>query len=176
MEVLRPQDILKVCVFGPTLSPIYPMKECEIEKSKYLQGKNLSIRLSEYPQIKALSGLNFEWKIQLLFVVFGVFGGANMGPKRKDQEVRGQVNTPFSEVPPRGLTSGERISVVALGKLALFQPLFWLWARFWGATSPRWKKINWIFGCRILSCIFWKKNFSKNLQPQKSSPDLENFR
>ena len=51
------------------------MKESEIEKSKYFQGKNLSIGLSKYPKIKALSGLNFELKIQLLFVVFGVFSG-----------------------------------------------------------------------------------------------------
>ena len=60
LSVLRPQDVLKVCTFGPTLGPIYPMKESEIEKSKYFQGKNLAIGLSKYPKIKALSGLNFQ--------------------------------------------------------------------------------------------------------------------
>ena len=44
-----------------------------------------------------------------------------MGPKVKNQEVRGQVNTTFSEAPPSDLTSGETISVIAIGKLALFQ-------------------------------------------------------
>ena len=47
------------------------MKESEIEKSKYFYGKNLSIGLSKYPRIRALSGPNFELKIQLLFAVFG---------------------------------------------------------------------------------------------------------
>ena len=86
-EFFRPQDVLKVLVFGPTLGPIYPLKECEFEKSKYFQGKNLSIGLHEYPKIKALSALNFELKIQLLFAVFGVFLGRN-GPK--SQRSRGQ--------------------------------------------------------------------------------------
>ena len=63
------------------------MKESEIEKSKYFQGKNLSIGLSKYPKIKALSGLNFELKIQLLFALIGVFLGKN-GPKT--QRSRGQ--------------------------------------------------------------------------------------
>ena len=75
LKFLQLQDALKVCTFGPTLGPIYPIKESEIERSKYFTGKNLSIRLSKYPKIKALSGLNFELKIQLLFAVFGVFSG-----------------------------------------------------------------------------------------------------
>ena len=86
-----------------------------------MQDKNLSIWLSEYAKIKALSGLNFELKIQLLFAVFGVFLGVKMGPKPKDGEVRGQVCTTFLEAPPSGLTHAERISVVAAGKLELFQ-------------------------------------------------------
>ena len=39
----------------------------------------------------------------------------------KDQEVRGQVSTTFSEVPYSGLTVSENIFVVARLKLALFQ-------------------------------------------------------
>ena len=38
----RTQSLL----FGPTLTPIYPLKMAQIEKSKYFQGKHLSIGLS----------------------------------------------------------------------------------------------------------------------------------
>ena len=51
-----------MCTFGPTLGPIYPRKETENEKSNYFRGKSLSIGLSKYPKIKALSGPNFELK------------------------------------------------------------------------------------------------------------------
>ena len=57
---LRPQDVLKVCSFWCNLGPIYPMKESEINKSKYSPRKNLSIGLSKYSKIRALSGPNFE--------------------------------------------------------------------------------------------------------------------
>ena len=80
---LQPQDVLKVCTFGPTLGPIYPMKESEIEKSKYFQGKNLFIGLSKYPKINTLSALNFQRKIQLLFALFGVFWGQKRAQKSK---------------------------------------------------------------------------------------------
>ena len=63
------------------------MKESEIEKSKYFQGKNLAIGLSKYPKINALSALNFQGKIQLLFAPFGVFSGKK-GPKT--QRSKGQ--------------------------------------------------------------------------------------
>ena len=69
--------------FGPNL----PHEGVEFEKSKYFQGKNLSIGLHEYPKIRALSALNFELKIQLLFAVLGVFWGKK-GPK--SQRSRGQ--------------------------------------------------------------------------------------
>ena len=55
------------------------------------------------------------------FLRYFVFFGAKMGPKPKDQEVRGQISTTFSEASPRSLTSGEEILVVTLGKLTLFQ-------------------------------------------------------
>ena len=102
------------------MGPIYPLKDCEIEKSNYFHRKNLSIGLHEYPKIKALSAVNFELKMQLLFVVFGVFLG-KMGPKVKDQEVRGQVSTTFSEAHQCDLSYGKRILVVAYGNLTLFQ-------------------------------------------------------
>ena len=42
-------------------------------------------------------------------------------PVNKDQEVRGQISTTFSETPNSGLTDDENIFVVARLKLALFQ-------------------------------------------------------
>ena len=56
--------------FCPTLGPIYPIKEAEIEKTKHSTGQNLSIGLSEYCKIKALSCPNFSGKIRLLFALF----------------------------------------------------------------------------------------------------------
>ena len=47
-------------VFGPTLGPIYPLKESEIEKNKYFQDENSDIGLSEYANRNALAGLNFK--------------------------------------------------------------------------------------------------------------------
>ena len=55
------------------------------------------------------------------FLWYFAFFGAKMGPKPKDQEVRGQISFTFSDASVRGVTFGERISVVVLGKLALFQ-------------------------------------------------------
>ena len=101
--------------------------------------------------------------------------GAKMGPKRKDQEVRGQVNTPFSEAPPRGLTSGERISVVALGKLALFQPLFWLWARFWVPRPQDGKKPIEYSDEEFCPASFEKKFFLKISNHKKARPTLKIF-
>ena len=48
----------------PTLGPIYPLKESEIEKSNPFCGENISIGLSENPKIEALSGFDFELKMQ----------------------------------------------------------------------------------------------------------------
>ena len=59
--------------FGPTLGLVYPLKESEIEQVKRISRKNLSTGLSKYSKIEALSRLNFELEIQLLFALFGVF-------------------------------------------------------------------------------------------------------
>ena len=106
------------------------MKESEIEESQYIPKKNLSIGLTKYPKIKALSGLNFQWKIQLLFALFGVFSGKK-DPKLKDQEVRDQVSTTFSEAPQWDLTFGARISLVAHCSLLLTgTPFSYFWQLF----------------------------------------------
>ena len=59
--------------FCPTLGPIYPMKEVEIKKNRYLYGDNLAIGLSKNWKIQAVSPLPFKWKIGLLFVLFWLF-------------------------------------------------------------------------------------------------------
>ena len=126
------------CVFSPTLGRIYPLKESEIEKSRSICWKKLSIWLSIYPKTKALSRINFRWKIQLLFAVFGVFR-VKMDPKRKDQEARGQVSTSFPEALNWGLTFSKKVRLQLISNWMYFSfsvvflsldPLFRLWARF----------------------------------------------
>ena len=65
--------------FGPTLGPIYPMKEAEIEKNKKIKTLNSGIWLSKNRKIKAVPLLPFKWKIGLLFVLFGAFLGKKRG-------------------------------------------------------------------------------------------------
>ena len=104
--------------FWSNFGPIYPPQNW---KTKYYQGKRLSIRLAKYPKIKAVSSLNFELKIWLLFVLFGGFFWEKMGAKVKDQEVRGQVSSIFLEAPNWGLTASERTFVIADCNLVLIQ-------------------------------------------------------
>ena len=53
-------------------------------------------------------------------------------PVNKNQEVRGQVRTTFSEAPNSGLTIGQRIFVVPWLKLVLFK----FWSRFISFLPP----------------------------------------
>ena len=114
-----------------------------------------------------------------------VFFWAKMGPKLKDQEVRDQVSTTFSEAPQWDLTSGERISFVAHCILALFQLYclflhvrthFFDFGPVSGCHAPVREKnqLNILKVYFILNIL--KNMFLKNLQEQKSSPDPENFR
>ena len=66
--------------FWSNFGPIYPPQNW---KTKYYQGKHLSIRLAKYPKIKSVSSLNFELKIWLLFVLFGGFFGKKWVQKSK---------------------------------------------------------------------------------------------
>ena len=108
-----------------------------------------------------------------------------MGPKLKDQEVRDQVSTTFSEAPQSDLTSGERISFVAHCILALFQLYclflhvrthFFDFGPVSGCHAPVREKnqLNILKVYFILNIL--KNMFLKNLQEQKSSPDPEKFR
>ena len=61
----------------------------------YVSGKN---NMTKYPKIQALSRFNFELKYNY-FLRYMRFSSLKMGPKLKDQEVRGEVSTTFSEAP-----------------------------------------------------------------------------
>ena len=65
--------------FGPTLGPIYPMKEAEIEKNKNIYRLNSGIGLSKNGKSKTVALLSFKWKIGLLFALFRAFLGKKRG-------------------------------------------------------------------------------------------------
>ena len=71
------KDGPKVCTFGQTLNPCYPLKMAEIEKDKYLLDKTLTTGLSKYVKIKTVFFLLFTGKIQLLLAQF--FGRKQSG-------------------------------------------------------------------------------------------------
>ena len=91
IKFLQSQKILKFCVFVLTFDPIpphLPVKESKMKKTKNDVRKNLCIRLSKYqkscyPKIRALSRLNFQLNIPLLFVVLEVFFGKKWTKKSK---------------------------------------------------------------------------------------------
>ena len=181
VKFLRPQDVLKDCFFGPTFAPIYPMKKSKIEKVyKYFPGKYLSIGLSKYPKIWALSGLNFELKIQLLFAVFIFFWQIwTRKSKIKRSEVRlAQLfESPWmwcnfwSKNLGRSWWQSRVITALVSFFLCLFQePLFWLWAHFWcHALNVEKEQFN-VVKQNFMTDIL-KKKFFKNLQEQISSVD-----
>ena len=104
-----------------------------------------------------------------------------MGPKFKDQEVRGQVNTTFSEATNWGLIVSERNSVVADGNLALFQCFFFR-TNFFGFVpvfqchAPKREKKQLNISMKNFQGEILKKKSSKNLKEQKRSLDPQNFR
>ena len=53
--------------FGPTLNPVYTLKMVKIEKYVFL-GKPLTIGLSKYATVKALSSLPFAYSYFLLYL------------------------------------------------------------------------------------------------------------
>ena len=59
------------------------LKMTEIEKSRYFQVKNLSIRLFKSVKIKALSAFNFQWKIQ--FLLYLSFFGYKRAHKQRSR-------------------------------------------------------------------------------------------
>ena len=69
-DFLQKTDVPKVCTFGPTLTPRFPLKMAGIEKSKYLWEKTLAIGLYKYVKIKAPSALPFPRNIRLPFALF----------------------------------------------------------------------------------------------------------
>ena len=79
------QDGSKVCTFGLTLTIRFPLKMVRIEKNKSISWKTSAIGLSKYGKIKALSPLLFTGKIQLLFVLFGLFLAGNRTFKSRNE-------------------------------------------------------------------------------------------
>ena len=91
LKVLQRQDVQKVCIFGGSLTPIYPLKMAAIQKSRHSQGKKLFIGLSESVKIKVrlylISIFNEKYNYFLRYlVVFEVRMG--LGLKIKRSEVR----------------------------------------------------------------------------------------
>ena len=67
---LQTKTVFKeLCTFGPALRPCYTLK---MSKILLFSRNNLSIGLSKYVKITALSSLPFPGKIQLLFALFGL--------------------------------------------------------------------------------------------------------
>ena len=126
----------------------------------------------------------FRIKNTITFCSIWRFLGVKMGPKPKDGEVRGQVFTTFLEAPPSGLTHAERVSVVAAGKLELFQLQcrflgfrihFFNFGSLFGCHIPRMEKNRLDIRMQNFMLDILIKIFLKNLQAQKSSLDPENF-
>ena len=57
---LQKCEIPKVCTFGTTLTPLFPLKMAKVEKDKYFLNKNLAIGLSKNRKIKVVSPLPIE--------------------------------------------------------------------------------------------------------------------
>ena len=121
----RKRDVPKVEGFCPFWSPIYPWKTENIAKKNRIFPETTSLWLSNYTGTR--SKINHRILIKLIKKVY--FGGKNGLFKiknrfiNKNQEVRGQVRTTFSEAPNSGLTIDQKIFIVARLKLVLFK--FW---------------------------------------------------
>ena len=92
VKFLRPQDVLKDCFLGSTFAPIYPMKKSKIEKVSTFQE---NIYPSGYPNIQKSEPLWSQFWIKNTITFCRISFLANMDPKVKDQEIRGQVSTTF---------------------------------------------------------------------------------
>ena len=95
---MRKQDVPKVDGFGPFLGLIYPWKTQNIAKKQSFPTNYILMIIKKHKSLKVKNRLVI-----------------------KNQEVRGQVSTTFSEAPNSGLTVSENIFVVARLKLVLFQ-------------------------------------------------------
>ena len=136
------------------------------------------------------SKINHRILIKLIKKIY--FGGKNGLFKvknrlvNKNQEVRGQVRTTFSEAPNSGLTIDQKIFIVARLKLVLFKfwchlvffhsPFFDCGPVFRGDTQAIEKKLlAKVFRCKILCWIFWTKKLFKNNHCSRSLLDPENW-
>ena len=159
------------------------MKNSEIAKSRYFKKKIYPLGYPNIQKLRLYPVSIFNEKYNY-FLRYLVFFRTKKDPKLKDQKVRDQVSTTFSEAPQWDLTFGERISCVALVILALFQ----LYCCFFRIRTHFFDFGN-VFGCHALSekkkldilkvhffLNILKEKFFLNLREQKSSPDPKNYR
>ena len=113
------------------------------------------------------------------FLQYLAFFEAKTSPKLNEGGVKGQVSTTFLEAPPSGLACCKRISVVAFGKLELFQlqccfcgfqTCFFDFGLVFGCHAP--KMENKQLDIRMLHFILnlLKNFFSKISTPKKAHP------
>ena len=170
----------KDCFFWSNFCPNLSHEEVQNRKSKYFPGKYLSIGLSKYPKIWALSGLNFELKIQLLFAVFIFFWQIwtqKSKIKRSEVKLAQLFESPWmwcnfwSKNLGRSWWQSRVITaLVSLFFCLFWEPLFWLWAHFWcHALNVEKEQFN-VVKENFMTDIL-KKKFFKNLQEQISSVD-----
>ena len=134
------RDVPKVEGFGTFLGNIVPGKPKILPKTRIFP-ETTSLWLLNNTSTR--SQINYWILIKLIKKIY--FGGKNglfkikNRPVSKNQEVRGQVRTTFSEASNSGLTISRKFFVEARLKLVLFKfwchffsflPPFWLWASF----------------------------------------------
>ena len=123
LKFLQPQELVKVCIFGPALGPIYPRKTKNTVKNQNFYRNCIVRNIKWYSFQVPGKSRNFYKNYQKK----PVFGAKNVlfkvknSSKIKDQEVRDQIIITFSKFPNSGITVGEIIFVLAQLKLEPFQ-------------------------------------------------------
>ena len=102
MKYSNVYDHRRCSEFSFLIQPCVRLNGSKIDKSQYFSRKDLFMKLSKYLNVKALSPLTFQWKMQLLLASFFFFFIL------KDQKVTDQVSTTFSEALQSGVTCGEK--------------------------------------------------------------------
>ena len=106
----RKQDISKVNGFGQFLDPIFPPKPKILPKTKTFY-RNYILMISNNTSPRSQKNHRVLIKLikkPIFGAKYGLFKVKNR-PVNKDQEVRDQVGTTFTEAPNSGLTVGENV-------------------------------------------------------------------
>ena len=116
---LQGQGDSTVCIFGPTLTPIYPMKISKSKKVNISRKKIIYLPIQSSQNQGPISS-QFSIKTIITFCFIWVCLGTN-GPRVKGYEVKTQISTTFLDALHWGLVGSARISVIAYFQLTLFQ-------------------------------------------------------